>query len=148
VKAKGLLKIVSEYPEMRGLEDRLIHMQRSITGFNPDRVAIDSISSLERVSTPKAFRELILGVLSYLKVRRIAGLFTYSSSNGHGRARYQRRRYDDLGRDHLAALRGIRRKHATRLNASSRCAARDTRPACTSTLSTGAACIFTRPYPA
>ncbi len=37
----GLLKILCEYPERRGMEDYLIHMQRAITDFEPERIAID-----------------------------------------------------------------------------------------------------------
>jgi circadian clock protein KaiC len=67
----GLLKIICEYPEKRGMEDHLIHMRRMITDFKPQRVAIDSISTIERISSPRSFLEFLLGVVSHLKVLRI-----------------------------------------------------------------------------
>ena len=78
--AGGLLKIFCEYPERRGTEDHLIHIRRAIQDFNPERVAIDSISSMEQSTNTRSFREFILGVISYLKVRRIAGMLIHSSS--------------------------------------------------------------------
>jgi len=78
--AGGLLKIFSEYPERRGMEDHLIHMRRAIQDFKPERVAIDSISSMEQSANARSFREFILGVISYLKVKRIAGMLIHSST--------------------------------------------------------------------
>jgi circadian clock protein KaiC len=73
---EGLLRVVCEYPESAGLEDHLLRIKAEIEAFQPGRVAIDSLSALERVSTPKSFREFIIGLTSYIKEREIAGLFT------------------------------------------------------------------------
>ncbi|MFO8032111.1 MAG: circadian clock protein KaiC [Desulfohalobiaceae bacterium] len=72
----GYLKVVCEYPEVSSLEDKLLQMQKIMEEFQPHRVAIDSLSALERVSTPKSFREFVLGITSYLKQLSTAGLFT------------------------------------------------------------------------
>lgn len=72
----GYLKVVCEYPEVSSLEDRLIEMRRILDEFKPQRVAIDSLSALERVSTKKSFREFVLGITSHLKQMETAGLFT------------------------------------------------------------------------
>ncbi len=72
----GLLRVVAEYPEVAGLEDHLIEMQRIIEEFKPNRVAIDSLSALERISTTKGFREFVIGLTSFIKHQEIAGLFT------------------------------------------------------------------------
>jgi circadian clock protein KaiC len=72
----GYLKVVCEYPEVSSLEDRLIEMRRVLDEFKPQRVAVDSLSALERVSTKKSFREFVLGITSYLKQMETAGLFS------------------------------------------------------------------------
>jgi circadian clock protein KaiC len=76
MEAEGLLKVVCEYPESAGLEDHLLRIKGEIEGFGPARVAVDSLSALERVSTPKSFREFIIGLTSYIKDGEITGLFT------------------------------------------------------------------------
>jgi len=68
--------VVCEYPESAGLEDHLIKMKKIITEFKPNRIAVDSLSALERVSTIKGFREFVIGLTSYIKHHEVAGLFT------------------------------------------------------------------------
>jgi circadian clock protein KaiC len=72
----GNLKVVCEYPEVASLEDRLVSMRSVIEQFKPNRVAIDSLSALERVSTKKSFREFVIGITSFLKKMETSGLFT------------------------------------------------------------------------
>lgn len=78
---EGKLKVVCEYPEVAGLEDHLIRMKQEIEDFKPNRVAIDSLSALERVSTIKGFREFVIGLTSFIKHEEIAGLFTSTTSS-------------------------------------------------------------------
>lgn len=73
---EGHLKVVCFYPEVMGLEDHLVHMRQAIADFKPNRVAIDSLSALERVATPRGFREFVIGLTSFIKHQEIAGLFT------------------------------------------------------------------------
>ncbi|MBX9573294.1 MAG: circadian clock protein KaiC [Candidatus Obscuribacterales bacterium] len=73
---KGLLSVQCQYPESAGLEEHIFHMKRAVDAFKPTRVAVDSLSALERISLPKAFREFVLTMSSFLKEREIAGLFT------------------------------------------------------------------------
>jgi len=73
---EGRLKVVCAYPESSGLEDHLIRMKDIITEFKPKRIAIDSLSALERVSTVKGFREFVIAITSFIKHEEIAGLFT------------------------------------------------------------------------
>lgn len=72
----GKLKIVCEYPARMGLEDQFVRMKREIEAFEPARVAIDSLSALERASTRKGFREFVISLTSYIKHRRMLGLFS------------------------------------------------------------------------
>ena len=76
----GLLKIICRYPEIMGLEDHLLHLKRDIKTFEPKRVAVDSMSAFERVSTPKSFREFVIGLTSFIKQQEITGLFTNTTS--------------------------------------------------------------------
>ena len=73
---EGTLRISCMYPEVMGLEDHLIRMKRITEEFEPTRVAVDSLSALERVSTAKGFREFVIGLTSFIKHRETVGLFT------------------------------------------------------------------------
>ena len=76
LESRGLLKVIAAYPETMGLEDHLIAIKSAIDEFQPNRVAVDSLSALERVSTVKGYREFVIGLTSFIKHREIAGLFT------------------------------------------------------------------------
>ena len=76
----GLLRVVCDYPEVVGLEDWLVTIQGIVEEFKPARVALDSLSALERVGSAKAFREFVIGVTSFLKHQEITGLFTSTTS--------------------------------------------------------------------
>ncbi len=78
---RDLLRVVSVYPETAGLEDHLIAMQKMIAEFRPTRVAIDSLSALERVSTSKGFREFVISLTSFIKHQEIAGMYTATTPN-------------------------------------------------------------------
>jgi circadian clock protein KaiC len=72
----GKLRVMCSYPEAAGLEDQLIEMKSAIEEFKPNRVAIDSLSALERVSTMRGFREFVIGLTSFIKHKETAGLYT------------------------------------------------------------------------
>ena len=72
----GVLRVLCDYPEVAGLEEWLVQIQTAIAEFNPKRVALDSLSALERMGSPKAFREFVIGLTSFLKHRETAGLLT------------------------------------------------------------------------
>lgn len=76
MESDGHLRVVCEYPEVLGLEDHLIRIKKCIEEFQPNRVAIDSLSALERISADKWFREFVIGVTSHIKHKEITGLFT------------------------------------------------------------------------
>jgi circadian clock protein KaiC len=77
---QGTLKVVCDYPEVAGLEEWLIAIQKIVEEFKPKRVALDSLSALERVGSVKAFREFVIGVTSFIKQQEITGLFTATTS--------------------------------------------------------------------
>lgn len=81
MEASGLLRIVAEAPEGASLEDHLQRMKSSIEAFAPDRVAIDSVTALQRISTVRSFREYVLGITFSVKARSLAGMVTATTSD-------------------------------------------------------------------
>lgn len=77
---QGLLKIICAYPETLGLEDHLLNMKKEIEAFGPTRIAVDSLSAMERVASEKSFREFVIGLTSFIKARETAGLFTATTA--------------------------------------------------------------------
>ena len=76
LEASGRLKVVNRYPHAMAMEDHLVEMQQLIAEFKPNRVAVDSLSALERVSSLRSFREFVISLTSYLKMKETTGLFT------------------------------------------------------------------------
>ncbi|HIJ37754.1 MAG TPA: circadian clock protein KaiC [Rhodospirillaceae bacterium] len=76
MEASGLLKVVCSYPESASLEDHLIEVKDVIEHFKPNRIAVDSLSALERVATQKGFREFVISLTSFVKHQEVVGLFT------------------------------------------------------------------------
>ena len=76
----GHLKVVTDYPEIMPLENHLVRMKKIIEEFKPNRVAIDSLSALERNSTTRSFREFVISLTAYVKDQEMAGLFTATTS--------------------------------------------------------------------
>jgi circadian clock protein KaiC len=73
---QGLLKVICEYPEAASLEDHLVHIKEQIERFQPDRIAIDSLSALERVSSARGFREFVVALTAFIKHGEVTGMFT------------------------------------------------------------------------
>ncbi|HZT27184.1 MAG TPA: circadian clock protein KaiC [Pseudolabrys sp.] len=78
---EGRLKIVCLYPEAQSLPDHLLTIQDMVDEFQPNRIAIDSISALERVAPDTGFREFLISLTSFIKKREIAGLCTATSKS-------------------------------------------------------------------
>ncbi|HEX2168244.1 MAG TPA: circadian clock protein KaiC [Longimicrobiales bacterium] len=72
----NVLRVVCDYPEVAGLEDWLVRLKKVIDEFKPRRVAVDSLSALERGGSVKGFREFVIGLSSFIKHQEITGLFT------------------------------------------------------------------------
>ena len=77
----GQLRIICDYPDISGLEDWLVTIQAAILDFKPHRVALDSLSALEHVGSPKAFREFVIGLTSFVKHQEITALFTSTTES-------------------------------------------------------------------
>jgi circadian clock protein KaiC len=76
MESDGMLRVLCDYPRSPGLEDWLIRIKDIVEEFKPSRVALDSLSALERGGSDKAFREFVIGLTSFIKHQEITGLFT------------------------------------------------------------------------
>ncbi|MDN4981825.1 circadian clock protein KaiC [Bradyrhizobium arachidis] len=81
MEAEGRLKVVSLYPEAQGLPDHLLTIQGMVDEFKPNRIAVDSLSALERIAPETGFREFLISLTSFIKKREIAGLCTATSKS-------------------------------------------------------------------
>lgn len=81
MEAQGLLKVVCLYPEAQSLPDHLLTIRELVEEFKPDRLAIDSLSALERIAGETGFREFLIGLTSFIKKREIAGLCTATNKS-------------------------------------------------------------------
>lgn len=72
----GSLQLICEYPELASLEDHFVNMKQAIEQNQPDRLAVDNLSALERVSTARGLRDFIIGMTSFVKQQEITSLFT------------------------------------------------------------------------
>lgn len=76
MEAEGSLRVECAYPEVMSLEDHLVAIKQAVEEFNPTRMAIDSLSALERIAPERSFREFLIGLTSFIKHRQIAALLT------------------------------------------------------------------------
>jgi circadian clock protein KaiC len=77
--ADGLLRVVSTYPEAATHEDHLVAIKAAIDEFGPARIAVDSLSALERVGSATSLRDFITGLTAYVKATQMVGLFTVAT---------------------------------------------------------------------
>ncbi|MBN9077972.1 MAG: circadian clock protein KaiC [Rhizobiales bacterium] len=76
MEADDRLKVVCLYPEAQSLPDHLLMIRELVEEFDPQRLAIDSLSALERIAPETGFREFLISLTSFIKKREIAGLCT------------------------------------------------------------------------
>ena len=76
---QGLLQVVSLYPEVASLDDHLVEIRHLIERLQPTRLVIDSLSALERLGSPAAYREFVIGVTSYVRTVGLASFMTAAS---------------------------------------------------------------------
>ena len=81
---EGLLKIICAYPESAGLEDHLQIIKTMISEFKPARMAIDSLSALDRGVSNNSFRQFVIGVTGFAKQEEITGFFTNTTEQFMG----------------------------------------------------------------
>jgi circadian clock protein KaiC len=72
----GVLRLEFRRPERMLLEDLLLEIRTIVEEFAPTRVVVDGLTSLERSALREAFREFAVAVVSYMKEKDIAVVFT------------------------------------------------------------------------
>jgi len=72
----GLLRIVAVYPEVGTLEEHLVAISAHIKEYRPTRIAVDSLSALERVGTLDGFRKFIVSLTSTFKDHAVTAMIT------------------------------------------------------------------------
>jgi circadian clock protein KaiC len=77
----GQLKVVCLYPETQNLQAHLLTIQQLVDEYRPNRIAIDSLSALERVASETGFREFLISLTSFIKKQEIAGLCSATSKS-------------------------------------------------------------------
>ncbi|MEX2290601.1 MAG: circadian clock protein KaiC [Mycobacteriales bacterium] len=84
----GHLLIVPLYPEVASLDDHLVEIRAVVDRFSPSRIAVDSLSALERLGSPESYREFVIGLTSYAKETGVTTLVTSSAADllGGGRS--------------------------------------------------------------
>ncbi|MFD8567663.1 circadian clock protein KaiC [Streptomyces sp. NPDC059639] len=76
MEGSGLLRIVSEYPEVASPEDHFLRIRRVIEEFGPSRVAIDTLSALERIVSSRALLDFVIALGAVLRHHEITTLLT------------------------------------------------------------------------
>lgn len=76
---QGLLRIVTRYPHSMTLEDHLVHIKDHLEEFQPARLAVDSLTALERTAASRSFRQFIINLMATIKHQEVTGLFTAST---------------------------------------------------------------------
>lgn len=75
----GTLRVAPAYPETAGLEDHLVRIKGLVETYQPERLVVDSLTALERVSSERGFREFVLALMAFLREKGIATLVTANS---------------------------------------------------------------------
>ncbi len=72
----GRLRILCRYPESLSIEEHLVDIVREMETLRPQRLVLDSLTALERIAGPQAFREFVMALTGLVKERQITGLYT------------------------------------------------------------------------
>ena len=73
---QGMLRVICEYPEAGGLEERLVLIKEIVGEFKPQRIVLDSLSSLGRFAGEKDLRNFVFGLTAFIKHEQIPALLT------------------------------------------------------------------------
>jgi len=77
----GQLLIECAFPESISLEQHLDKIRLYLEEFQPDRIVVDSITAMERVTELEYYQEFVLSLTSLIKQRQVAGLYTSTTDH-------------------------------------------------------------------
>lgn len=72
----GNLRVVCRYPEATSPEDLLVDLRMELDDFRPSIIVLDSISSIEHSTSPRGFRQFIVGLAALLREHGRSALVT------------------------------------------------------------------------
>jgi circadian clock protein KaiC len=76
MEGSGLLQVTAEYPEVASLEAHFLNIRHAIDEMRPSRLIIDTISSLERIATPRALLDFVIALALLLRQHEITAMLT------------------------------------------------------------------------
>ena len=77
---KGTVELICHYPEDLKAEQYLQMIQELVLKNKAKRVALDSLSALQRIYTEEKFREFVIGLNAFLKMHDVTALLTNTTS--------------------------------------------------------------------
>jgi len=77
---KGVAQLICHYPEDLKAEQYLRMIQALVIKNKSKRLALDSLSALQRIYGEEKFREFVIGLNAFLKMRNVTSLFTNTTN--------------------------------------------------------------------
>ncbi|WP_020577075.1 circadian clock protein KaiC [Actinopolymorpha alba] len=81
MEGSGLLRVITDYPEVAALEDHFLRLWAILAEFAPHRLVIDSLTALERIATPRVLLDFVIALGSLLRQNEITTLLTAAPSS-------------------------------------------------------------------
>ena len=72
----GRMMLVARQPECASIEEHLLALRRMLAKHKPDRVAIDSVSALQRIAPPQEFRDFAVALINELRNSSATAMLT------------------------------------------------------------------------
>jgi circadian clock protein KaiC len=79
----GRLRVICRYAEATSLEDLLVDVRLELEDHKPSLIVFDSISSIEHSSSPRGFRQFMVGLASILRQHGRTALMTQTIAADH-----------------------------------------------------------------
>jgi circadian clock protein KaiC len=80
----GSLRLICRYPEATSPEDLLVDLRAGFDEFRPSLVVLDSISSIEHSTSPRGFRQFMVGMASLIREHSRSALLTQTVNANNG----------------------------------------------------------------
>ena len=77
---KGIVQLICHYPEDLKAEQYLRMIQALVVKNKSKRLALDSLSALQRIYNEEKFREFVIGLNAFLKMQGVTSLFTNTTN--------------------------------------------------------------------
>lgn len=80
LEADGKLRLLCHAPEAMTFDEHLIGIKHAVAEIGADRLAIDSLSTLDRAGPRRVFLEYLVGLSAHIKDQKLAAMLTTTSS--------------------------------------------------------------------